>query len=108
MLCGSSPRQASWLYATGEDWPATPHDRAAWAAWYLGRLARADGWTLLACVGAGGAEAPAVPRYPPVPFPSWCLAARRGGDPRARAACAAPPPLKEVRQWSFELHLRRA
>ena len=67
---------AQWLYAAHE--LRAPQATAAWGAWYVSRLCRADGWRLVACVGASRAEdfRLAVPGLPPVRFPAWCLACR--------------------------------
>ena len=67
---------AWWLYASRT--LRIPHDGPDWGAWYAGRLAKRDGFTLLACMGASRSEsALAVPTRPPTPFPAWCLVADR-------------------------------
>ena len=66
---------AQWLYAAYDLPP--PHDTADWAAWYAARLAKRQGWTTVACVGAAGDTAPCVPTAPEkTPFPAWQLAVK--------------------------------
>lgn len=67
---------AQWLYAAHE--LRAPQATAAWGAWYVGRLAKASGWRLVACVGASRSEdfRLAVPGLPPTRFPAWCLVCR--------------------------------
>ena len=91
---------AQWLYAAHE--LRAPQATAAWGAWYVSRLCRADGWRLVACVGASRAEdfRLAVPGLPPVRFPAWCLACR--GKEAVLAFRGSTSPQDSVRKSTSE------